>query len=137
MPFTDETTLREHTGLKNTTRIPSSLIVQRIADAHETLVADLDPAHAVSTDLMLRLGETELAAAYLLRSLATQVAFEETNLATAGLANRESKKSERLRALADEQEASAWARLKPYLRTRQDRFRFQLAEPSEPVDDRS
>ncbi len=134
MAFTDETTVREHTGLKNTARVPSSLVIQRINDAHAAILADLQSAYASSTDVVLKLAETELASAYLLRSLSTQAAFDEINQSTAGLAHRESRKSERLRELADEQERSAWSRLRPWLRTPGEAFGFGLSEPGEPAD---
>lgn len=128
MAFTDEARVREHTGLQNTTRVPAALVQQRIDDAHETLLKDLDAAYLNSTDPALILGETELASANLLRSLAARISVNENHVSTAGLSQGTSQRTENLRALADEEEDRAWQRLRPFLQPRSGNG-FALAEP--------
>lgn len=133
MAFTDEARVREHTGLTNPTRVPSSLVQQRIEDAHETLLRDLDPAYVGSSDPVLILGETELATANLLRSLAAQIGVTENQLTTAGLSQVATQRTEKLQALADSEEARAWQHLRPFLKGQPDEG-FALAEPEGPRD---
>ena len=66
MAFTDESTVRTHSGWDNTSLVSSALVTQRIDDAHEALLEALDPAYSASTDELLQLAETEIATAFLL-----------------------------------------------------------------------
>jgi len=117
MPFTDETTIRTHTGWENTDLVPSALIVQRLDDAHEAFLADLDPAHTSSSDPLLKLAETELATAYLLRSLATESGFEDRDIRTANLTLRAGGRSQTLADLAKGEEERAWSHARSFLLT--------------------
>lgn len=116
MPFTDEATLRTHTGWSNTDLVPVEMIAQRLNDAHEALLAEIDPAHAESTDPLLRLAETELATSFLLRSLATESGFEDRDIRTQNLTLRAGGRAQTLSQLADYEEAAAWKHLRPFLR---------------------
>lgn len=116
MAFTDENTIRTHTGWQNTDLVPSGLITQRIENAHAALLMEIDPAYQESIDPLLSLAETELATAYLLRSLATEAGFEDRDLRTANLTLRAGSRVENLSDLAEAEEVSAWRHARPFLR---------------------
>lgn len=116
MAFTDEAAVRTHTGWENTDLVPSTLITQRLADAHQALLADLDPVYASSNDSLLKLAETELAAAYLMRSLANEAGFEDRDLRTANLTLRSGGRPQTLLGLAMAEEQAAWAHARKFLR---------------------
>lgn len=130
MAFTDENTIRTHTGWQNTDLVPSELIAQRIENAHAALVVEIDPAFQESTDPLLRLAETELATAYLLRSLATEAGFEDRDLRTANLTIRTGSRVENLSELAEAEETSAWRHARPFLRRGTTRIPFRLVTGS-------
>ena len=130
MAFTDETTIRTHTGWQNTDLVPSGLITQRIQNAHAALLVEIDPAYHESTDPLLILAETELATAYLLRSLATEAGFEERDLRTSNLTLRAGARVENLNELAGAEEASAWRHARPFLRRGTSRVPLRLVTGS-------
>ena len=126
MAFTDEPTLRIHTGWNNTDLVPSDLITQRINDAHEALSAVLDPAYASSTDDLLKLAETELATAFLLRSLAVESGFEDRDIRTGNLTLRAGGRAGTLMDLADREETNAWNHARSFLKTGSTRIPLKL-----------
>lgn len=130
MAFTDEDTIRTHTGWQNTDLVPSGLITQRIENAHAALLLEIDPAYQESTDALLILAETELATACLLRSLATEAGFEDRDLRTANLTMRAGSRVENLRELADVEEASGWRHARPFLKRGTVRIPFRLVTGS-------
>ncbi|MCG3197204.1 MAG: hypothetical protein HUU16_11795 [Candidatus Omnitrophica bacterium] len=117
MPFTDEATIRTHAGWENTDLVTNALVTQRLSNAHERLLDEIDPAHANSIDPVLKLAETELATAFLLRSLATESGFEDREVRTANLTLRAGGRARTLLELADSEEAAAWAHARPFLKT--------------------
>jgi hypothetical protein len=131
MAFTDETLVRNHSGLTDSDAIPSALFTRNITDAHAVILAELDPAYADSEDEVLALGETELATAFLLRTLAGNKAGLGRDLSTMHLRIQELGKAPELRAQADEEEKRAWGRLAKFLKTRRSPFGFELASPGE------
>jgi hypothetical protein len=131
MAFTDETFVRNHSGLTDEDAIPSDLVDRSVDDAHAVILAELDPAYADSEDSVLALAETELATAFLLRTLAGNKAGLGRDLATMHLRIQELGKAPELRAQADEEEKRAWGRLARFLKTRRSPFGFELASPGE------
>ncbi len=129
MAFTDETLVRNHSGLTDDDAIPSDLVERSIADAHAVIVAELDPAYAESDDEVLVLAETELATAFLLRTLAGNKAGLGRDLSTMHLRIQELGKAPELRAQADDEEKRAWGRVGKFLKTRRSAFGFELATP--------
>lgn len=115
MPFTEESAIRTHTGWHNTDTVPSELIEQRLGDAHAALLVELDPTHAESTDALLKLAETELATAFILRSLASESGFEDRDVRTANLTIRAGGRARTLIELADEEERAAFRHARPFL----------------------
>ena len=126
MAFTDEATIRTHSGWDNVDLVPSGLIAQRIADAHETFLSALDPAHAESEDALLKLAETELATAYLLRSLAVESGFEDRDIRTGTLTLRAGGRAKTLIELADSEENRAWSHARPFLKKGLSRIPLKL-----------
>ena len=126
MAFTDETTVRTHTGWHNTDLVTSDLVEQRIGDAHEAMLEALDPAHAFSTDELLKLAETELATAYLLRSLAVESSFEDRDIRTGNLTLRAGGRAQTLAELADIEEERAWVHARSFLKTGASRIPLKL-----------
>lgn len=129
MAFTDVSRVRAHTGLWDAERAPEELIEQRIADAHADILRDLTPAWAESPDAVLATAETELAAAYLLRSLALGAAVLDQDLRSGDLTLRRRGRSGFLLAHADAEERRAWGRLLPYLVRTAHPHRFAPVEP--------
>ncbi|MCA9442260.1 MAG: hypothetical protein KC964_15760 [Candidatus Omnitrophica bacterium] len=128
MPFTDETTLRTHTGWDNTDLVSATLISQRLNDAHEALLAEIDSAYEMSSDLLLKLAETELATAYLLRSLANESGFEDRDLRTQNLTLRAGGRAQTLLQLADLEEEAAWKHSRTFLKTGTRRIPLKLVK---------
>lgn len=117
--FTNETNAREKFQLTDTTLIPSALVTRNIDDAHTILLRFLDPAFDVPTpDDALVLGETLLAGAYLIRSLASAAAFARKDITIGGQRIEPARRVEALTELADEAEEEAWRTLEPFLALR-------------------
>lgn len=116
MAFTTEALVREKFQLTDTTQVPVSLVNRNVDDAHLILLRFLDPVFDLPTPAdAVVLGETLLAGAYLLRSLASGAAFARRKVAVGGQRVEPSGKSEALFAQADTAEAEAWRTLEPYL----------------------
>ncbi len=117
--FTTEAAVREKFQLADTALVPSVLVSRNIDDAHTVLLRHLDPAFDVPTpDAALVLGETLLAGAYLLRSLASASAFARKDLSIGGQRIESSRRFEALTEFADGAEQGAWQALDPYLAAR-------------------
>lgn len=107
MPFSDESLIRTHSGWANTSLVPSSLVVQRLEDAHQVLLSALHPDYLQSEDPRLVLAETELATAFILRSLATEAGFEDRDIRTTQITLRAGSRVRNLIELADNEESLA------------------------------
>ncbi len=115
--FTTEALVREKFQLIDTTLVPVSLMNRNIDDAHLILLRFLDPIFDLpSPAAAVVLGETLLAGAYLMRSLAPGSAFARRKVTVGGQRVEPSGKAEALHAEADAAEAEAWRTLEPYLR---------------------
>jgi hypothetical protein len=134
MAFTDETHVRNHSGLTDSTAVPVDLVTQSIDDSQGAILADLDPGYMSSTDPLLELAATELATAYLFRTLAGQAAGLGRELRTMHLRTGEVAKAPVLERLADEEERRARSHLVPFLKRPPEPFGFSLAEPAKPAE---
>ncbi len=116
MAFTTEALVREKLQITDSTQVLSSLVNRNVDDAHLILLRFLDPVFDLPTPAdAVVLGETLLAGAYLLRSLASGAAFARRKVAVGGQRVEPSGKSEAMLAQADTAEAEAWRTLEPYL----------------------
>ncbi len=96
----------------------AGLVVQSLADAHEEILRALgDGVDTETPPAGLVLGETLLAGAHLLRSLASRTAITQRELRIAGNQAGPGKRFEELLALAAETESRGWQVLTPYLRS--------------------
>ena len=134
MAFTDRDRVRLYSGLSDSGRVSDELVDQRIADAHADILRDLSPAYTESTDEMLVLAETELAASYVLRSLAMASAYAEQDHRSGDLTLRQRGRSAALLARAELEERRAWGRLLPFLTRSALPHKFAPVEPVEPGD---
>lgn len=108
--------MREKFQLTDTTQVPVSLVNRNVDDAHLILLRFLDPIFDLPEPAAaVVLGETLLAGAYLMRSLASGAAFARRKVAVGGQRVEPSGKAEALLAQADAAEAEAWRTLEPYL----------------------
>ncbi len=114
--FTNETNVRTKTQLTDTTRVPSSLVESSIDDAHETILRRLDPVYDVQPpdDGLVR-GETLLAGAYLLRSVASGASFSARDLRLGDRYLEEGGRYKAMARMADTYEEEAWEVLAPFL----------------------
>lgn len=114
--FATEQDVRDKFQLTDTTLVASELFTDSIDDAHTQILRHLDPVHDTgSPDAALVLGETLLAGAHLLRSIASKTAFDLKDLSIGGRRIEPGNRFEALNATADHAEASAWAALEPFL----------------------
>lgn len=114
--FTTEALVREKFQLTDTAQVPVSLVNRNVDDAHLILLRFLDPIFDLPEPAAaVVLGETWLAGAYLLRSLASGAAVRKRKVSVGGQKVEPSGKAEALLAQADAAEAEAWRTLEPYL----------------------
>ncbi|HOE66950.1 MAG TPA: hypothetical protein PLO62_10535 [Candidatus Hydrogenedentes bacterium] len=119
MAFATEDGVRARLRLTDTALAPQGLVLMAIADAHTVIGRWLDPRHGSGTPADgLALGETLLAGAYLLRSLAAKEAFDQKDVVVGGQRVASGNRFASLRALAAGFECQAWEALGPYLRDR-------------------
>lgn len=130
MAFTTVVIVRIHAQLHDLDLAPDALIEQRIADAHADLLRDLDAAHLDSGDAVLRAAETELATAYVLRSLAGRAAAEERELRAGDFRLATAGRARALLERAADEERRGWARARPFLAHRPTRFGFADVPPT-------
>jgi len=124
--FTDETRVRLKTQLTDTAKVSQELVNRSIDDAHAEILNRLDPAYDVTPpDENLVRGETLLAGAYLLRSLASGAAFDIKGLRILDETLTETGKHKALIALGDRFEKEAWQILGDFLLPQQGGAYFQ------------
>jgi len=115
--FTTEALVREKFQLIDATQVLPSLVNRNIDDAHLILLRFLDPIFDLpSPAAAVVLGETLLAGAYLLRSLAPGSTYSRRKVTMGGQRVEPSGKAEAMHAEADRAEAEAWRTLETYLR---------------------
>ena len=114
--FTDETTVRLKFQANDTSIIPTTLVTASISDAHEEILRRLDPIYDIpSPEENLILGETMLAGAHLLHSLAASDALNQKSITVGGQRIEGGNRFASIMTLADHAEREAWHMLEPYL----------------------
>ena len=116
MAFTTENDVRTTFQLTSTTLVPSALIQARINDAHAEMMHYLDPAFVsgpAPRDLIE--GETLLAGARVLESLAAKDAFDQRQVTVGGERIDAGERFASLRAIAIAAEKKAWTVLGPFV----------------------
>lgn len=114
--FTTEARVRLTMQVEDTTVATSALVTQSIDDAHTLVLARLDDGVDLETPVeALVLGETLLAGAQLLRSLAGRAASQGRTVRVGGQQLETGRQFAALRQLAVETEAAAWETLAPFL----------------------
>lgn len=114
--FTTESKVRDAFQLNNTTRVPSVLVTESIADAHVAILRVLDASvDIVTPEAGLISAETIMAGANVLRSLSWGHAAEQQHLALGGNRLEEGNRFRELHQAADIAEAQGWYMLEPYV----------------------
>ena len=114
--FTDEARVREKFQLTESNAATTSLIEASIDDAHAEVLRRLDPDFDVPTpEDGLVLGETLLAGAHVLRSLASGDAAGKRRAVVGGSRVEQGIRFGELVNAADAAESQAWEALAPYL----------------------
>ena len=115
--FTTEAAVRLKFQINDTVWAPAALINDSIANAHAEILRRLDPATPVEPPPeALALGETWLAGAHLLRSLASKDAAQQKDVVVGGQRIETGQRFAALVALSERAEREAWAALETYLR---------------------
>lgn len=116
MPFTTEELVRLKLQLTNTAAVTPELIADAIAEAHDAVLARLDPAIDVEAPpSMLVTGETHLAGAITLRALAAREAAEQRQVTIGGQRFDTTARHGILMEAADAQAREAWELLAAFL----------------------
>ncbi len=124
--FTDEGRVRLKMQLTDSAKVPQELVTRSIDDAHAEILKRLDPAYDVTPpDENLVRGETLVAGAYLLRSLASGAAFDIRGLRILNETVSATDKHKALATLADRFEREAWEILADFLLAQEGRADFQ------------
>ncbi|MCD6287849.1 MAG: hypothetical protein J7M12_01915 [Candidatus Hydrogenedentes bacterium] len=115
--FTDESAVRVKTQLTDTVHAPTELIETSITDAHNALLERLDPryADAVPVEAELIRGETLLAGAYLLRSVAAGASVRARDLRLGDRYIEEGNRYAAMSRMADRFEKEAWETVSRFL----------------------
>lgn len=117
--FTTEEAVRRKFQIEDVSLASQALILGSIEDAHEEILRRLDPAADIETpDAGLILGETLLAGARLLGSLASRDAVLQRDITVGGQRIEAGKRFASLIALSEKAEEQAWETLEPYLSAR-------------------
>jgi len=114
--FAVESDVREKFQLTDTNTVSSALVVRGLDDAHTEILRVLDPdVNVMSPEDGLIMGETLLAGAHVLRSLASGDAFSRKNLSlgTAKVAGGD--RFGDMTKAAAAAESQAWVVLEPYI----------------------
>ncbi len=114
--FAVEAEVRRKFQLEEVSVVPSELVQASIDDAHGEVMARLSPivdTGAPSAGLVL--GETLLAGAHLLTSMASKDAADQKDLSLGGQRIGTGDRFASLLAMASKAEARAWLTLAPYL----------------------
>lgn len=131
--FTSEALVRKKMQLTDATLAPADLVAQSIDDAHATVLAELDPEVDVEDpEDGLVLGETLLAGAHVLRSLASKDAFEQRKVSVGGQRIEPGARYDALMDAAAGAEDQAWDALAPYLAPGTERAPADVTD-SQPV----
>jgi hypothetical protein len=124
--FTDEAKVRLKTQLTDANKVSQELVNQSIDDAHAELLTRLDPVYDVTpADDNLVRGETLLAGAHLLQSLASGQAFDIKGLRIHDVTVNETNKHAALMAISGGFEDEAWDVLAPFLLPYEGTAEFQ------------
>lgn len=116
-PFTTLSAVREKCQLDDAILAPDALITRSIADAHAQILPLLEPGAPVDPPAdLLALGETLLAAAHLMRSLAAKDAAHQKDIAIGGQRIGPGRRFAALMQYSVESEHAAWNTLAPFLR---------------------
>lgn len=118
--FTDEARVREKFQLTESNAVSTALVEASIDDAHAEVLRWLDPDFDVPTpEEGLVLGETLLAGAHVLRSLASGDAAGKRRAVVGGSRVERGIRFGELSKAADAAESQAWHALAPYLLDRE------------------
>lgn len=127
--FTTEALVRLKFQLTSTQDVPDTLIGDAIAEAHEPIALRLDPVvDTGSPPVALVIGETLLAGARTLRSLAAREAATARNVVVGGQRLETGTRHTQLSLCATLAEEQAWEMLAPFLAPRTG------ARPAQPTD---
>jgi hypothetical protein len=124
MAFTDENTLRTHLGGIEIETVSSEQVLAAMDAAHGQVLRDLKEEFLSSEDESLKLAETELAAAFLLRMLAGRHAVERPDMQSSMIRPDGGEKVEGLLSRAEEEERRGRGRLQPFLEQSEEGFGF-------------
>ena len=113
--FTDEAAVRLRFQLTDTVLVPSDLIGQTVMDAHDAITARLRPEFLTNPPAGVILGETLLAGAHVLLTLASRDAFEQKQMTIGGQRIEPGKRFDALLALAERAERQGWDVMASYL----------------------
>jgi len=114
--FTTESLVRLKFQLTNTQDVPATLINDAIEEAHEPIAARLSPGvDGLTPPAALVIGETLLAGARTLRSLAAREAATQRNVVVGGQRVETSTRHAQLALCATLAEEQAWEMLAPFL----------------------
>lgn len=114
--FTTEDAVRLKFQLMDPALVASELIEQGIDDAHTEVLTRLAPAYVTEDpEAGLVLGETLLAGAHVLRSLAGKEAFDQKRVSIGGQRIEEGTRFASLLEAASLAEEQAWSGLAPFL----------------------
>jgi hypothetical protein len=117
--FTTEADVRLKFQANDTNLIPTTLVGGSITDAHEEILRRLDPVFDVQPpEENVILGETMLAGAHLLHSLAASDALSQKTMTIGGQRIDAGQRFAALMTLADHAEREAWRIFEPYLQPR-------------------
>ncbi len=115
--FTSESAVRLKFQVTDAASVPQDLVLKSIEDAHEEIVRCLDSVvDQASPEETLILGETLLAGAHLLKSLAAKDAVQQKEVMVGGQRVDTGKRYAALMALSKQSGEQAWEALRPYLR---------------------
>jgi len=114
--FATEADVRLKFQLNDTTLAPPALLAGSIGDAHGELLRRLAPEFDTTPpEDAVVLGETLLAGAHVLRSLASKDAFEQKDIVVGGQRIEAGKRFSSLMTMASLATDEAWRILAPYL----------------------
>jgi hypothetical protein len=131
--FTTEADVREKLQLTDMIQAPDSLLTRSIRDAHTQILRRIDPAAETEPpEDELILGETLLAGAHVLRSLAVGAAHRRKHITIGGNRIEPAERDTRLHGLADAIESQAWDVLEPCLLWQSRRSILRLSD-TQPV----
>lgn len=116
MPFATETMVRQKFQMTDSAWAPASLLNDAIQQAHTEILRRLHPDSPIDppADALL-LGETLLAGAYALHTMAAKDVLQHKEIVVGGQRLTTGNRFAALIALAERAEKQAWAALEPHL----------------------